>query len=147
MTGTEATWVPPDHSLLENIVQVINTDTSQMRNGSFVFGLGQQTLQNIKAVYTTYKGGIGGPCARYDPPFSYWCSDTCAGGGAHIAEVVRGVTPPKSAISPRGGNATAGLHMPYNTMEGAIVNVMHESRWANWMWDVESWDAKYGGGP
>jgi hypothetical protein len=27
--------------------------------------------------------------------------------------------------------------MPYKTMEGAIVNAMHDSRWANWMWEVK----------
>lgn len=31
-------------------------------------------------------------------------------------------------------------HMPYKTMKGAIVNAMHESRWANWMWDVETYN-------
>ena len=131
MPGTEASWVPPDHSLVEHIVQVKNNNTAQMRNGS---------VYNGAPVYTTYMVGIGGPCARYDPPVSYWCSDACAGGGAHIPEVVRGVTPPKSATAPPGGNATAGLHMPYKTMDGAIVNAMHEARWANWMWKVEKYD-------
>ena len=95
---------------------------------------------HLQPVYTTYKGGIGGPCARYDPPFSYWCSSTCSGGGAHITEVVRGVVPAKAAISPPGGSVLAGLHLPYKTMEGAIVNAMHEGRWANWMWEVATYD-------
>ena len=127
--------MPPDHSLVADIVQVKNSNTTQMRNGS---------LYNGASVYTTYMVGIGGPCARYDPPVSYWCSNSCSGGGAHISEVVRGVTPPKSAIAPIGGNATAGLHMPYKTMEGAIVNVMHEARWANWMWEVQTYDPDTG---
>jgi len=29
--------------------------------------------------------------------------------------------------------------MPYKTMEGAVVNAMHESRWSNWMWEVASY--------
>lgn len=62
-------------------------------------------------------------------------------GGAHITEIARGVTPPKSAIAPPGSNATAGLHMPYKTMDNAIINAMHEGRWANWMWDVETYNA------
>jgi hypothetical protein len=131
MSGTQARWVPPDHTLLDHIIQVKNNNTAQMRNGSIFHGA---------PVYTSYMVGIGGPCARYDPPVSYWCSDTCSGGGAHIAEVVRGVTPPKSSIAPPGGNASAGLHMPYKTMDGAIVNAMHEARWANWMWEVEKYD-------
>ena len=31
--------------------------------------------------------------------------------------------------------------MPYKSTKGAIVNAMHESRWANWMWDVNSYDS------
>ena len=68
--GAQAVWVPPDHSLIADIVQVINQNRSEMRNGS--------VLRN-GPVYTTYMGGIGGPCARYDPPFSYWCSSSCSG--------------------------------------------------------------------
>jgi arylsulfatase A-like enzyme len=130
MPGPAATWVQPDHSLIKEITQVLNDDPAQMRNGSVFRG---------SLVYTTYMGGIGGPCAIYDPPFSYWCSDTVAGGGAKIVEHLRGVTPPLSAIAPPGsGNATAGLHLPYKTTKGAIVNVMHPGRWANWMWEVEA---------
>jgi hypothetical protein len=128
LPGTEASWVEPDSNLLKKIVQVRNNNSAQMRNGSML---------PSGPVYTTYMGGIGGPCEIYDPPFSYWCSDTVSGGGAHVAQHVRGVTPPKKAISPQGGNATAGLHMPYKTMEGAIVNVYHEAKWANWMWEVK----------
>ena len=80
MTGAEADWVPPDHSLIQETVQVYNSDTSQMRNGSFIFGHGKPQLNTSQPIYTTYMGGIGGPCARYDPPFSYWCSSSNAGG-------------------------------------------------------------------
>ena len=135
MVGTQATWMPPDHSLIEKIQQIKNTNPAQMRNGSINGAVGGPPI------YTTYMGGIGGPCSRYSPPFSYWCSTEAAGGGAHVTEVCRGVTPPKSAIAPLGGNATAGLHMPYKTMDGAIVNAMHEARWANWMWDVAAYNA------
>lgn len=86
---------------------------------------GNAASKPLQPIYTTYMGGIGGPCARYDPPFSYWCSDKCMGGGAHITEVCRGVTPPKSAISPPGGNATAGLHMPYVDSLGWAALVWH----------------------
>ena len=131
LPGAAASWVGPDPSLLPKTVQVINSNRSQDRNGSVVNGV---------PVYTTYMGGIGGPCERYDPPFSYWCSTSCAGGGAKVSEIVRGITPPKSAISPPGGNADAGLHMPYKTMKGAIVNAMHDLRWANWMFEVAEYD-------
>ena len=26
-------------------------------------------------------------------------------------------------------------------MEGAIINAFHEARWANWMWEVEAYNA------
>ena len=71
MVGKESSWVAPDHTLIANITQVKNTNPAQMRNGS---------VMNNQPVYTTYMGGIGGPCARYDPPFSYWCSSSNAGG-------------------------------------------------------------------
>ena len=135
MAGTQASWIPPDHTLIAKAIQIKNTNPAQMRNGSINGPVGGPSI------YTEYMGGIGGPCARYDPPFSYWCSTAAAGGGAHVTEVCRGVTPSKSAIAPVGGNATAGLHMPYKTMTGAIVNAMHEARWANWMWEVADYNA------
>jgi len=50
------------------------------------------------------------------------------------------VTPPASAVSPPGGNASAGLHLPYKTLEGAVIHSWHDDRWANWMWEVASYN-------
>lgn len=147
MPGTASYWMPPDATLLPKIVQVVNHNESQARPG------GVCCSAPVQPVYTTYMGGIGGPCQIYDPPFSYWCSASTTGGGAHIAQHNTGVRPPASAIAPRTGSggggcspnapglcADAGLHMPYSTMDGAIVNAMHDERWANWMWEVSNYN-------
>ena len=136
MPGASSYWMPPDATLLSKIVQVVNHNASQARPG------GVCCSAPVQPVYTTYMGGIGGPCQIYSPPFSYWCSATVVGGGAHIAQHNTGVRPPASALAPSGCSdcADAGLHMPYSTMEGAIINAMHDSRWANWMWEVSKYN-------
>ena len=40
MVGTDSDWVPPDHSLQNQTIQVYNINASQMRNGSIVFAPG-----------------------------------------------------------------------------------------------------------
>eukprot|EP01052_Picozoa_sp_SAG31_P002050 SAG31_NODE_69_length_28130_cov_15.318219_3_plen_139_part_00 len=95
----------------------------------------------MNGLYSQYTLGYGGWCKIYDPPCSYWCSAHRAGGGAHAPVKPRGVTPPIVAIARPGANASAGLHLPYKTVEGAVIQSWHDDRWANWMWEVASYDA------
>lgn len=47
MPGTDADWVPPDHSLIQNIVQVYNDHPAQMRNGSVIFQVSVWPLMTL----------------------------------------------------------------------------------------------------
>ena len=129
LSGIASVWIQPDPTLTQSDVRTVsNTNVSQA------------TIGGVNGQYSTYTGGYGGWCQIYEPPFSYWCSSHRSGGGAHAPVKPRGVTPPASAISPPGGNATAGLHLPYKTIEGTIIQAWHDDRWANWFWDVQNYD-------
>jgi hypothetical protein len=47
---------------------------------------------------TNYSGALGGPCANFDPPFSYWCSEHPAGGGGFQYYVPGGATLAADAV-------------------------------------------------
>ena len=127
--GTASIWIQPDPSINQSdCLTVTNSKKSQAAIGG------------VNGEYSTYTMGYGGWCKIYEPPNSYWCSSHRAGGGAHAPVKPRGVTPPTTAVSPPGGNATAGLHLPYRTLEGAIIQAWHDDRWANWMWEVAGYD-------
>ena len=65
---------------------------------------------------------------RYDPPVSYWCSNYTSGGGAFAFRTPSGVTP-KSLPN-----------APYKDVDDLVFFVWRPARWANWMFEVESYD-------
>ena len=36
---------------------------------------------SYRSLFQDYRGGVGGQCSHYDPPFSYWCAEKPQGGG------------------------------------------------------------------
>lgn len=74
--------------------------------------------------------GVHGNCDVYDPPLSYWCSENPSGGGAFAFRVPSGLTYPQSVPLKKWSNPS-----------GAIVNVWRPAHWANWMFEVDSYDA------
>ena len=112
LLGVESMWVLPDPSITQADVRTVSNPNAS-----------QAVIGGLNGQYSTYTGGYGGWCSIYDPPFSYWCSSHRSGGGTHAPVKPRGVAPPPASVSPAGGNATAGLHLPYNTIEGAVIQV------------------------
>jgi hypothetical protein len=101
-----------------------------------------------------YTGGIGGPCAVFDPPFSYWCSAHPRGGGGFQYFVPSGLIWPNGALplngssgstgSNKGGGSIVGGSTEHNTKAattGAVAHVWRRSHWANWMFEVDDIDA------
>jgi hypothetical protein len=37
-----------------------------------------------------YRGGVGGPCAHFSPPFSFWCANPLGNGGEFQPNVPAG---------------------------------------------------------
>ena len=83
-----------------------------------------------KRWFEHYTIGVGGPCAVYDPPVSYWCSEHPSGGGAFAFRTPSGLVP----------NASALPHLPYAKPRDALFFVWRPARWANWMFEVASYD-------
>ena len=82
--------------------------------------------------FNQYSGGIGGPCAVFDPPFSYWCSEHPSGGGGFQYFVPRGLIFPNGSLP----------DMPWEKKGvGAVAHVWRRSHWANWMFEVADYDA------
>lgn len=49
-------------------------------------------VRNITGMFLEYGIGIGGPCAHFTPPVSYWCQKSPAGGGGFQYYVPSGMT-------------------------------------------------------
>ncbi len=84
--------------------------------------------------------GAHGLCSVYDPPVSYWCSEHPSGGGAFAFRTPSGVTPAKGGAL----REPALPHAPYKDVSEALFFVWRPARWANWMFEVESYDPKTG---
>lgn len=85
--------------------------------------------------FSTYKLGIGGPCAaRFTPQASYWCSNNSEGGGPG---------PYSAPVGMSVSNANESLpHIASYTgtkgAAGAIVHSWRAGRWFSWAFEVDS---------
>lgn len=91
--------------------------------------------QHNQGWYANYQVGLHGPCSVYDPPVSYWCSESPAGG-----EATPFFTPSGLTVEHELPNA------PYESPKDAVLHVWHPFRWENWMFEVESFQTWAGGG-
>eukprot|EP01062_Namystynia_karyoxenos_P003506 TRINITY_DN11258_c0_g1_i1.p1 TRINITY_DN11258_c0_g1~~TRINITY_DN11258_c0_g1_i1.p1 ORF type:complete len:903 (+),score=355.61 TRINITY_DN11258_c0_g1_i1:80-2788(+) len=90
------------------------------------------------AYFANFRGGIGGTCSIYDPPFSFWCqsppfSQGC--GGCFTWNIPGGLRFTKDQL-PRAAN--------YTNMQDAQLFAWRKAHWANWMFEIESFDAAKG---
>jgi hypothetical protein len=115
----DAVWVPPDFGKYGNVTYYTDNQESHLRNNT------------PGGLYQHYQIGVGGLCSVYDPPVGYWCSDGVRGGGAFAFRTPSGVTPNVSALP----------NSPYKDPSEMIINVWRPKRWANWMFEVEKFDA------
>lgn len=70
-----------------------------------------------KTMFQQYMVGVGGHCALYDPPVSYWCSEDPSGGGAFAFRV-------PSGLSYKGFKS-------YKDPTGAVVVAWRPAHWVN----------------
>lgn len=77
---------------------------------------------SYRSLFKDYRGGIGGQCGRFTPPFSYWCANTTQGGGAAQYVVPSGLTVTQRELP----------HLPYAKTNGAIVTAWRPGHWSNW---------------
>ena len=90
-----------------------------------------------KTMFQNYMVGVNGHCEHYDPPVSYWCSQHPSGGGAFAFRNPSGITPNQGT--------TPGFPATINSsFVGAIVNAWRPGHWANWMFEVDEFDAAEG---
>jgi hypothetical protein len=90
------------------------------------------------AQFQTYRGGINGSCAVYEPPFSFWCqpppfSPGC--GGCFTWNIPDGLR--AAPLVNRSSYTQAG--------KDAQLFAWRKAHWANWVFDVASIDQKGGG--
>jgi len=112
-----AVWTPPQFARFGEPTYYTDTNasTSRPNNGWFEH----------------YMIGMEGLCSVYDPPVSYWCSEHPSGGGAFAFRTPSGVSPRKGVLP----------HSPYAHPTDAIFFVWRPNRWANWMFEVSSYNA------
>lgn len=124
ISSIDTSYILPDPTLKAEVYT--NTDPQYYRNKSTLNRWGRYTL------------GYGGQCHIYEPPVSYWCSNETSGGGGVGFVMFRGLQPNTTK------NSSIGLHMPYDTMEDAVVFVNHPARWSNYMFSVKAYNRSTG---
>ena len=85
---------------------------------------------DFKDEFTDYRGGVGGPCAHFSPPFSYWCANPLGNAGEFQPDVPAGLryNPVSLPNSPK-----------YKSVNGAVVTAWRAEHWANWAFEVGGW--------
>lgn len=80
--------------------------------------------------FTDFRGGVGGVCAHFSPPFSYWCANPLGNAGEFQPTVPAGLR----------YSATSLPHSPrYKSVAGAVVTAWRSEHWANWAFEVSDW--------
>ena len=90
--------------------------------------------------FSTFKLGIGGPCAeRFTPQASYWCSNASEGGGPGQYEAPVGF----SVSNANESLPHLGTYEDIDAVKGAIVHTWRRGRWYSWAFEVDefSYDA------
>lgn len=89
--------------------------------------------------FSTFKLGVGGPCAqRFTPQASYWCSNTSEGGGpgpysAPVGMTVSNANESLPHLSTWKDSFAKGA-------QGAIVHSWRAGRWFSWAFEVSAFN-------
>eukprot|EP01065_Artemidia_motanka_P026800 TRINITY_DN32038_c0_g1_i1.p1 TRINITY_DN32038_c0_g1~~TRINITY_DN32038_c0_g1_i1.p1 ORF type:complete len:933 (+),score=311.52 TRINITY_DN32038_c0_g1_i1:85-2799(+) len=117
VSGGDGKWTPPDFNKFGKVNYYTDTTKAHFRNDT-TYG------------FNEYMIGINGLCSVYDPPVSYWCSQHPTGGGAFAFRTPSGVIPKAGALP----------HSPYADVSDMLMFVWRPARWANWMFEIGSYD-------
>jgi hypothetical protein len=85
---------------------------------------------DFKDEFTNYRGGVGGPCAHFSPPFSYWCANPLGNSGEY---------PPVVPAGLRYNQISLPNSPKYRSVAGAVVTAWRSQHWANWAFEVGGW--------
>jgi len=121
INGGDATWTPPQFNRFGDVTYYTDMNPAHKRNNTDMGG-------GLDNWFSHYMIGTNGLCSVYDPPVSYWCSNYTSGGGAFAFRTPSGVTP-KSLPN-----------APYKDIDDLLFFVWRPARWANWMFEIESYD-------
>lgn len=84
-------------------------------------------FRNVTGNYTRFALGVGGGCAVFDPPASFWCSTgRTQSGGSDPFVVPSGVVASRSVLP----------HSPYADPTAATFNVFRPSHWESYAFSV-----------
>ena len=80
-----------------------------------------ETRPEFVQLFQNFRGGVGGPCSVYDPPFSYWCAEETQGGGKAQFTLPGGVvySPAQLPHAPY-KNATGAVYVPFGLCSGHV---------------------------
>lgn len=118
--GRDAQWTPPDFAKYGPVRFYTDNISAHDRPDN-----------TDRAWFEHYMVGLGGLCSVYDPPVSYWCSEHPSGGGAFAFRTPSGIAPNPGALP----------HLPYAKPLDALFFVWRPARWANWMFEVGTYNA------
>jgi hypothetical protein len=94
------------------------------------------TRQHGEEFFSSFKLGVGGPCAqRFTPQSSYWCSNSSEGGGPGPYSAPVGMTVSDANESLPHMDEWKGA---FAGTEGAIVHSWRAGRWFSWAFEVSS---------
>lgn len=94
--------------------------------------------RNWDSEFRTYRGGINGTCALYDPPFSFWCQSppfSLGCGGCFTWNIPSGLN----------AHVLANRTLYKARGAGAQLFAWRKAHWANWVFDVDYIDQSRGG--
>ena len=95
-----------------------------------------EPLRNTCDSYQTYEAGVGGACAMYDPPVSYWGGpdNITRGYGRFMPRHPSGFVADKSILP----------NTPYKNGKTAIVHAWRTAHWFSLMYEVGAYNADTG---
>lgn len=120
LTSDTSDWLAPKISPKPNPAKLVDVDVPN---------------RDWDAYFSNYGGGINGTCAIYDPPFSFWCQSNFSHGcgGCFTWNIPSGIKFTQKQ-----------LPKTYTNWEDGEVFAFRKAHWANWMFEVESYDPKEG---
>jgi len=120
--GNQGKWTPPNFNRFGPVDFYTDNQTATQRT---------DTPSNW---FQHYMIGVNGLCSVYDPPVSYWCSEHPSGGGAFAFRTPTGVVATPKTLP----------NSPYKDASDAIFFVWRPARWANWMFEIDTYDKAAG---
>lgn len=86
-------------------------------------------LRSDGSMFRDFGLGIGGSCAHFSPPSSYWCASNAAGGGPH------GYVFPSGVVINR---TSHNRNWTTQALKGARLHTFRPGHWSTWQFEIDS---------